>query len=125
MIIDIDHKCGIPPHRQIADAIALRVLSGTLAAHQQLPSVRDLALQLQVNPNTVQQAYADLKAGGLVVLKADELRVADVEHVPAALRSDIISRGLQRVASQAQQLGVSPDVVERLLGELMRTHYDR
>ena len=125
MIIEVDYKCGIPPHQQIADAIAVRVLSGTLPASQPLPSVKDLALQLQVNPNTVERAYGELKAVDLASSKAGELRVGDAQHVPAAIRSDIISRTLQRVVSQARQLGVPADVVEHLFQELVREHYGR
>ncbi|PZP61004.1 GntR family transcriptional regulator [Pseudoxanthomonas sp. X-1] len=53
-----------PIVRQITDAVRMRIATGELAHGQQLPSVRGLAQQLTVNPNTVAKAYAELVAEG-------------------------------------------------------------
>lgn len=53
-----------PIARQIVDAVRLRVASDELQAGDQLPSVRGLALQLGINPNTVAKAYSELTAEG-------------------------------------------------------------
>lgn len=55
---------------QIVDAIRRKISSGDLAVGGQLPSVRGLAQQLSVNPNTVSKAYGELVAGGWLVARA-------------------------------------------------------
>ncbi|MEL7058566.1 MAG: GntR family transcriptional regulator [Acidobacteriota bacterium] len=54
-----------PVFRQIVDEVRRKIASGELAAGARLPSVRALAMQLTVNPNTVAKAYAELTAEGL------------------------------------------------------------
>lgn len=53
-----------PIGRQIVDAVRMKIATGDLEAGDQLPSVRGLAQQLMVNPNTIAKAYADLTAEG-------------------------------------------------------------
>ncbi|SRR6266481_687576 len=55
-----------PIYKQIADQVRLGVANGKLAVEDQLPSVRTLAEQLVLNPNTVARAYADLGREGLI-----------------------------------------------------------
>lgn len=55
-----------PIYKQIADQVRLGVANGKLAVEDQLPSVRTLAEELVLNPNTVARAYADLGREGLI-----------------------------------------------------------
>lgn len=66
--LNISIKTGDPRpiFRQIVDGISLAIASGTLAPGDKLPSVRALAMQLTVNPNTVAKAYTELTTQGLV-----------------------------------------------------------
>jgi GntR family transcriptional regulator len=57
---------GVPIYIQIMDQIRRSVAGGTLAPGEQLPSVRDLALQLAINPNTISKAYQELEHEGVV-----------------------------------------------------------
>ena len=59
-----------PIYRQITDQVRLAVATGRLAIADQLPSVRSLAEELVVNPNTVARAYADLAREGLIESRA-------------------------------------------------------
>lgn len=59
-----------PIYKQITDQVHLAVASGKLAVGQQLPSVRALAEELVVNPNTVARAYGDLAQEGLIESRA-------------------------------------------------------
>jgi len=59
-----------PIYRQITDQVRLAVATGRLAIADQLPSVRALAEELVVNPNTVARAYADLAREGLIESRA-------------------------------------------------------
>ncbi len=62
----LDQNSGVPVYRQIIDQVRGGVASGALAAGNQLPTVRQLAVDLQINPNTVVRAYRELELGGLL-----------------------------------------------------------
>ena len=58
-----------PVYLQIADRITKSVLSGEYLSGEQIPTVRQLALEAAVNPNTVQRAFVELEYGGLIISK--------------------------------------------------------
>lgn len=62
----LDLRSGVPVYRQIIDQVRAGVASGALKAGDQLPTVRQLAVDLTVNPNTVLRAYRELELGGLL-----------------------------------------------------------
>jgi GntR family transcriptional regulator len=62
----LDLRSGVPVYRQIIDQVRAGVASGALKAGNQLPTVRQLAVDLTVNPNTVLRAYRELELGGLL-----------------------------------------------------------
>ena len=64
--ININPKSPIPIYEQIKERLRLLLLAGTLAPGDQLPSVRQLAVQLTVNPNTVAKVYRELEQEGLL-----------------------------------------------------------
>ncbi len=68
--IAISPGSNTPIYQQITDQVRLAVATGRLAVADQLPSVRALAEELVVNPNTVARAYADLAREGLIEARA-------------------------------------------------------
>ena len=62
----LNPRSGVPIYRQIQDQILYGIASGLLEAGEQLPTVRQLAVDLQVNPNTVIKAYTELERRGTV-----------------------------------------------------------
>jgi GntR family transcriptional regulator len=60
----LDLRSGVPVYRQIIDQVRAGIGAGTLAAGDQLPTVRQLAVDLAINPNTVLRAYRELELGG-------------------------------------------------------------
>jgi len=62
----LDLKSGVPFHRQIVEQIRSGIDSDRLLPGEQLPSARQLAADLQVNPNTVRKAYSELKIRGIL-----------------------------------------------------------
>ena len=60
----LDLHSGMPVYRQIIDQVRGGMAAGTLAAGDQLPTVRQLAVDLAINPNTVVRAYRELELGG-------------------------------------------------------------
>jgi len=63
---ELDVKSGVPFHRQIVDQIKYGIASDRLMPGEQLPTVRGLAVQLQVNPNTARKAYSELEILGIL-----------------------------------------------------------
>jgi len=57
---------GVPVYRQLIDQVRTGIASGALTAGDQLPTVRQLAVDLAINPNTVMRAYRELELGGLL-----------------------------------------------------------
>ena len=64
--IALDEHTGVPVYRQIIDQVRGGIASGALIAGDQLPTVRQLAVDLSINPNTVVRAYRELELGGLL-----------------------------------------------------------
>jgi len=62
----LDLHSGMPVYRQIMDQVRGAIASGALSAGDQLPTVRQLAVDLEINPNTVVRAYRELELGGLL-----------------------------------------------------------
>src|SRR5438552_8748551 len=62
----LDSKSGVPVYRQIQDLIRYGIASGLLNPGEQLPTVRALAVELSVNPNTVIKAYTELEREGVL-----------------------------------------------------------
>jgi DNA-binding transcriptional regulator YhcF (GntR family) len=60
----LDLGSGVPVYRQIIDQVRAGIGAGTLSAGDQLPTVRQLAVDLAINPNTVLRAYRELELGG-------------------------------------------------------------
>ena len=61
MALKIDQRSGVPVYRQIIDQVLGGVAAGKLRAGDQLPTVRQLAVDLAINPNTVVRAYRELE----------------------------------------------------------------
>ncbi len=62
----LDLHSGMPVYRQIIDQVRGGIASGLLSTGDQLPTVRQLAVDLAINPNTVVRAYRELELGGLL-----------------------------------------------------------
>lgn len=62
----LDLRSGVPVYRQVIDQVRSGIATGSLVAGDQLPTVRQLAVDLAINPNTVVRAYRELELGGLL-----------------------------------------------------------
>ena len=120
MLIDLDLSDGRPLYQQIVDEVRRAVAQGALAADDPLPSVRTLALELRVNPNTVQQAYRELERAGVVYSRRGQgtfaARNGNAEHRELLLR-DVAERALK----DARRFGFDP---HELAGAVLRAAAD-
>ncbi len=79
MFLKLDPGSGVPIYRQIMDGVRYSVAGGTLSAGDRLPSVRDMATSLGVNPTTIQKAYGELEHLGVIETRRGQgTFVADV-----------------------------------------------
>lgn len=113
MLIDLDLSDGRPLYQQIVDEVRRAVAQGALEPDDPLPSVRALATELRVNPNTVQQAYRELERAGVVYSRRGQgtfaARAAGGGERERLLR-DVAERALKdarRFGFTAQELAVA------------------
>ena len=69
-MIHLDYRDARPIYLQIADNFRTQIATGILRRDEKLPSVRELACELAINPNTIQRAYRELESRGLIVTVA-------------------------------------------------------
>ncbi|MEY3294613.1 MAG: HTH-type transcriptional repressor YtrA [Pseudomonadota bacterium] len=107
---DILPSDAVPIYRQIVEQVRRRIASGTLAAGEELPSVRALALEHAINPMTVSKAYSLLEAEGLLERRRGMgMVVAAVRPTRSvAQRQALLEPALQAAAQQALELGLTP-----------------
>lgn len=114
MFRTIDARSPIPLYVQIADRLRVAVATGEVRQGMPLPSVRQLASELRVNPATVVQAYRELEQAGIV--ESRQGAGTFVREVPEARReADRVreARKLVRgILNEASRLGVSPEDLE-------------
>jgi GntR family transcriptional regulator len=116
--IKLDGKSGVPFYRQIIDHVRAAVATGAVLPGDRLPTVRQLAVDLSINPNTVARAYTELELTGLVETQmgtgtfVGQQRVQRDEVERKRLLDQICQELLSRASSQGFTL---EDVVEALL----------
>lgn len=115
----LDLHSGVPVYRQIIDQVRGGIASGALTAGDQLPTVRQLAVDLAINPNTVVRAYRELELGGLLethqgtgtFIGTKKLARADAE------RERQLSQIAADAVSRAGAIGYTlQDLIEQLRG---------
>jgi len=121
MIDRVDPKSPLPIYRQIIDGICRGVAAGTLAPGDQLPSVRELAAQLLVNPNTVARVYRDMERDGLLETRrgTGTFIAASAGALAEGERKRLVSDKLAEVARDVHAFGLSVDAAVQLLREAL------
>lgn len=119
MYIQINIESGIPIYLQIAGQIKQIAAAGGLESGERLPSVRNLALKLRINPNTVQAAYRHLETEGVVETRKGlgVFLASGVKKLPLKAKVQVVGSILDQAILRARQLGLDE---ERLLGLLKK-----
>ena len=99
----IDNASDRPVYQQIMDQVKRDIASGRLIKNERLPTVRQLAGQLAINPNTIAKAYRQLEQQGIIVTKAGAgAFVANLDSsLSRSVRRKLISDELERIAIDA------------------------
>ena len=125
MWMDVDGRSGVPIYVQIVSGVRHAVEVGTLQAGERLPTVRALAEELTVAPNTVVKAYNELQREGLIESKAGVGTVVarGVEEMAREARRGAFFGRLEQLVRDAVGLGISEDELwERVDREFDRAH---
>ena len=117
----LDPKSGVPIYRQIQDQIRFGISAGRLSPGEQLPTVRALAVDLAVNPNTVIKAYTELERQG--VLTTEQGSGTFVAGLPAVTLAQEDQQAKLRALcaeflSQVAQYGFTPSDVVQMIRKL-------
>ncbi len=101
-------KRGTPIYAQIVDEMTMRIASNAYAPGDKLPSVRELAMDAGVNPNTMQRALAELERRGLVFAERTSGRfVTKEETVLEALHEELARKYFEEFAEKLKKLGMT------------------
>jgi GntR family transcriptional regulator len=118
--LHIDPQSGLPVYRQMIDQIKYYVASGALKAGQQLPSVRELAQRLSINPTTVVKAYNELESEQVIELHHGKGAFVS-ERADAAVsvfeKDKVVRRLARQLAVESQQIGATYEFVQDVLDE--------
>ncbi len=105
-----------PIYLQIGEEICRRIVRGDLPPGARAPSVRELAAQLRVNPNTVQRAYQELERDGVLSARRGQGSfVSEDPALVARLRREIATAAARRYWAEVEALGLSPEEARCLI----------
>ena len=121
LAIQINPHSGVPVYRQIIDQVKFLVSGGALNKGDQLPSIRDLARQLTLNPTTIAKAYELMATEGLIEKKPGKgAFIADFRKALNRAEKEQKLRELARqLVFEADQLSLSAGAIIRIVGEEM------
>lgn len=123
MFIRIEPSSSTPIYRQIVDQIKYQVVTGVLKEGDKVPSVRELAIRLAVNQNTILKVYNELcRENILKVERGDGTYVSSSKQtISLAQRRSMVADSIGQAAVLAVQLGVTIEDVQ----ELLKSQYDK
>jgi len=114
-LIFIDYKDRRPVYEQIADHYQELVITGVLAPDTPLPSVRAQAMELSINPNTIQHAYAEMERRGIIYsVKGRGSFIAGNEPLVEKRKRELMAE-LGSKFIEASRLGMDIHAIEALL----------
>lgn len=114
----IDYKCGLPIFEQIYRSVITLGAAGAFGESGQLPSVRAVAKELGVNPNTVQKAYSMLERDGLIhSLPGKGSFITQPQAAVDKRRQDALER-VEAAAMEAMSCGVPREELTKLIARL-------
>ncbi|MBR5012083.1 MAG: GntR family transcriptional regulator [Clostridia bacterium] len=112
----VDVRSRVPLFLQIVAAVRDLVIRGILKPDEALPSVRALASELAINPNTIQKAYAELERQGVIYSLSGRgnFVASDVSHIASANRSELLEK-LRADVAAAKKAGISDEEIFEIL----------
>lgn len=115
-MIILDYRDTRPLYEQIVDKFQTLILKGVLEPNSRMPSVRSLAVELSINPNTIQRAYAELERSGFIyTVKGRGNFVAYDDSLKEVRREEIFAK-LDGLCAEAEEFGMTgQELIRRIL----------
>ena len=112
----INYRDPRPIYEQIRDEVQKLILTGVIPPGERLPSVRELAQELAINPNTIQRAYRELEQGGYIDSVPGKGNFAALSPEAAAKRRLELAERLRQTAAELRSLGATEAELRAWIG---------
>lgn len=114
--MDWNFESDRPIYIQLVEKIKIAIISGKYKPGDRLPSVRDFAIEIKANPNTVQRAYSELEEDGLVITQRTNGKfVTEDRNLIKKMRGEIAKQNLEKFIDNMTQLGFTEDEIREYL----------
>lgn len=113
-MISLNYRDARPIYEQIKDGLRRLIVSGALQTDERLPSVRTLAAQLAINPNTIQRAYNELEKEGYIYSVAGKGSFAAPREEDTARKGELMEKA-REIVSELRYLGATREELAALL----------
>ncbi len=122
-IFTVDPRSGVPIYLQLTDQVKRSVALGVLKPGEQLPTVKQLALDLTINPNTVARAYRDLERDEIIETapgRGSFVRGNGAAETSRAATSHVAHVALERAVREAKSIGLTRSRVRELFNDALK-----
>lgn len=110
-MILLDYRDRRPIYEQIVERFSELMVTGVMPQNSQMPSVRSMAMELSINPNTIQRAYAELERQGYIYsIKGKGSFVAENRHI-LEKRGEQMLKEVRNLVEQARSLGLEKELL--------------
>jgi len=116
-MISLNYRDSRPIYEQIRDGLKKLIVTGAMAPDEKLPSVRSLATQLSINPNTIQRAYNELENEGFIYSIPGKGSFASAAVDSSESKKRELENKIREIAAELRYLGVSQEELIALIGE--------
>ena len=117
-MLSINYKDPRPIYEQVRDALRQLILSGAIKPEEKLPSVRELAGTLAINPNTIQRAYNELETEGYIYSVAGKGSFVSGTADADAVRRETLRADVKKLLNELRYLGVTEADAAALIKEV-------
>lgn len=123
-MILLDYRDKRPIYEQVVDKLERLIIGGGLEANCKMPSVRSLALELSVNPNTIQRAYAQLEQDGYIYTVSGRGSFVAHECEWRSGKVAEVTRELEEVLLKAKEAGMTLDATLQVVNKTFKEASD-
>ena len=123
-MILLDYRDKRPIYEQIVDKLERLIVGGGLEANYKMPSVRSLAMELSVNPNTIQRAYADLEQNGYIYTVSGRGSFVAHECEWRSGKLAELTRDLEEVLLKAKEAGITMEATMEVIKKTFKEAED-
>lgn len=116
-MININFRDSRPIYEQVKTTLRKLIVSGAMSPDEKLPSVRELASQLVINPNTMQRAYRELEQEGYIISIPGKGSYANHSAQVDEGRKKELLTAMDEIVAELLYLGVTPDELDRRIRE--------